>query len=183
MVEAWNLVRKYTHICSFRKYTFQCQDPLNSADASIFLPKISIFFCKDGTFTQSNSVKAVIDTFSSVFTSCKIFQVTFNKNVCFIDQASGIRLSDCSKLSINRKNYNDLTICRHDVIVSFLKFFVSLTKFSYWSKFHVDIIADAGVMKVFFYKGLTRNPEIGNSPSEFCPISGDWGKLGIPNLA
>ena len=65
----------------------------------------------------------------------------------------------------------------------FWSFFVSLAKFSYWSKFHVDIIADAGAMKVFFYKGLTRNPEIGNTPSEFCPISGDWGKLGIPKLA
>ena len=117
MVEAWNLVRKDTHICSFTKYTFQCQGPLNSADGSIF------FFCKNVTFAQSNSVKAVIDIFSSVFTYCKIFQVTFNKNVCFIDQATGIRLPDCSKLSINRKNYNDLTICRHGVIVSFLKFF------------------------------------------------------------
>ena len=26
-------------------------------------------------------------------------------------------------------------------------------------------------------------PEIGNSPSEFCPIPGDWGELGTPNLA
>ena len=34
----------------------------------------------------------------------------------------------------------------------------------------------------FFYKELTRNSEIGNTPSEFCPISGDWGKLGMPNL-
>ena len=24
---------------------------------------------------------------------------------------------------------------------------------------------------------MTRNSEIGNTPSEFCPISGDWGKL------
>ena len=24
---------------------------------------------------------------------------------------------------------------------------------------------------------------IGNTPSDFCPISGDWNKLGIPNLA
>ena len=38
-------------------------------------------------------------------------------------------------------------------------------------------------MTIFFYKGLTRNPEIGNTLSEFCPISEDWGKLGIPNLA
>ena len=34
-----------------------------------------------------------------------------------------------------------------------------------------------------FYKGLTRNPEIGIPPSEFCPVSEDWDNLGIPNLA
>ena len=38
-------------------------------------------------------------------------------------------------------------------------------------------------MAIFFYKGLTRNPKIEIPPSEFFPISGDWGKLWIPNLA
>ena len=41
--------------------------------------------------------------------------------------------------------------------------FVSLVKFSYYSKFHVNIISGSGIMTVFFYKRLTRNPEIGNS--------------------
>ena len=36
-----------------------------------------------------------------------------------------------------------------------------------------------GVMKIFFYKGLARNSKIGIPPSEFCPISGDWGELDI----
>ena len=35
----------------------------------------------------------------------------------------------------------------------------------------------------FFYKRLNRNPELETLPSEFCPISGDWGKLQISNLA
>ena len=43
-------------------------------------------------------------------------------------------------------------------------FFVSLVNFSYWSKFLVSIIAGSGVMTIFFYKALTRNPEIGNTP-------------------
>ena len=34
---------------------------------------------------------------------------------------------------------------------------------SYWSKFHVNIITGSGVMTIFFYKGLTRNPEIRNT--------------------
>ena len=45
-LETRNLVRKYTHIFSFRKYTFYYQDPLNFADVSIFLQKVSIFCLK-----------------------------------------------------------------------------------------------------------------------------------------
>ena len=46
MLNIWNLVRKYTHICSFRNYTFYYQDPLNFADVSTFLQKINIFWQK-----------------------------------------------------------------------------------------------------------------------------------------
>ena len=42
----------------------------------------------------------------------------------------------------------------------------------------MSIVTGSGFMTVSFYKGLTRNPEIGNTPSEFCPISGDWNKSG-----
>ena len=42
---------------------------------------------------------------------------------------------------------------------------------------------ESGFIIVFFYKGLTRNPEIGNTPSEFWPIPQDWGELRIPNLS
>ena len=42
--------------------------------------------------------------------------------------------------------------------------FVSLMKFRYWSKFHVNVIYDSGVMTIFFFKGLTRNPKIRNTP-------------------
>ena len=38
-------------------------------------------------------------------------------------------------------------------------------------------------MAIFFYKVFNRNLEIGNTRYEFFPISGEWGKLGIPNLA
>ena len=97
---------------------------------------------------------------------------------------SGIRPPDCSKLAKNPKNDNDVTIFRHDVNVKFFwRCFVSLVKFSYWSKFHVNIISGSGIMTIFFYKGLTRNPEIGNTPVWVCPISGDWDELWIPNLA
>ena len=76
----------------------------------------------------------------------------------------GIQLLDCPNLVVNWKNDN-VTIFRHGVIVKcFWSFFVSLVKSSYCSKFHVNIITVSGVMAISFYKGLTRNPEIGNTP-------------------
>ena len=51
----------------------------------------------------------------------------------------------------------------------FWRYFVSLAKFSYWSKFHVNIIAGSAVMTIYFYKGLTQNPEIGNTPVWVLP--------------
>ena len=45
----------------------------------------------------------------------------------------------------------------------FWRCFISYVKFSYWSKFHVNIITGSGIMTVFFYKGLNRNLEIGNA--------------------
>ena len=46
----------------------------------------------------------------------------------------------------------------------FWRFFVSSVKFTYWAKFHVNIMTGSGVMTIFFYEGLTRNPAIGNTP-------------------
>ena len=77
---------------------------------------------------------------------------------------SGIRPPDCSKLAKNPKNNNDVTILRYGVIIKiFWHCFVSLVKFSYWSKVHVNIITGSGIMTVFIYKALTRNLEIGNT--------------------
>ena len=41
--------------------------------------------------------------------------------------------------------------------------------FTYWSKFHVNIIIGSGVMAIFFYKRLSRNPEIENTPIWVLP--------------
>ena len=73
----------------------------------------------------------------------------------------GIRLLDCSKLTTNRKNDNDLTTSRK-FIKLFSPYSISLVKFSCWPKFHVNIMT--GVTKFFSYKGLTRNLEIVNTP-------------------
>ena len=59
MLETWNLVHKYKQIRSFRKYTFQHQGSLNFADVRIF--------GKNSTFTQSNSMGAVLGIFQFCF--------------------------------------------------------------------------------------------------------------------
>ena len=71
--------------------------------------------------------------------------------------------------------FSDMTLSPN-----FLGVLLSLVKFSYWSMFHVNIITGSRVI-IFFHIGLTRNLEI--PPSQFCPISGDWVVLEIPNFA
>ena len=77
---------------------------------------------------------------------------------------------------------------RSSSFFSFFSFFffwrclVSLVKFSYWSKFHVNIIA--GSVWLWQFSLIKDWPEIRKSeipPSEFCPISENWGKSGIVN--
>ena len=81
----------------------------------------------------------------------------------------GIPLLNCFKLVINQKNPNDVTTWNDIIINSFWHCFVSLVKFSHWPKFHINIITGSGVMTIYFYKGLTRNPEIGNTPIWVLP--------------
>ena len=94
---------------------------------------------------------------------------------------SGIRLPDSCRFLVNQKKrqwrYNLST--RDHRRFFFWRWCVSLTKFSYWSKFHVNIMTGSGVMRTFFYKGLSINQETKNTPSDFWSISGDWGELEI----
>ena len=56
----------------------------------------------------------------------------------------------------------------------FLTLFYWSCKVCYWSKFHVNIMTGSGVMTISFYKRLTRNPEIRNTPvwvfSNICKL-------------
>ena len=71
MLETSNLVRKYTHIFSLKKYIFQGQGPLNFVDVSIFSQRISFFGKKVPSF------KAMVwelcqRFFSSIFSFRKV---------------------------------------------------------------------------------------------------------------
>ena len=59
----------------------------------------------------------------------------------------------------------------------FLTLLCSLVTCSYWSKFHVNFMTASGVMIIFFHKGLTRNPKIGNSPTWVLPNIWRLGKF------
>ena len=126
MLETSNLVRKYTHICSFRKYTFQYQSPLNFADVSIFLQKLNVFWPKQYLYSKQQCESCVRD-FLVLFSVFVRQKVTITENITFADSVSGIRPPDCSKLAKNPKNDNDVTIFRHDVIV---ELFLTLFCFS-----------------------------------------------------
>ena len=60
---------------------------------------------------------------------------------------------------------------------------VSLIKFSCWSKLHVNIITGLELRELSFTRDLPVIQKSEIPLSEFCPISGDWDELGIPNLA
>ena len=59
----------------------------------------------------------------------------------------------------------------------FWRCFISLVKFSYWFKFHVNSFIGSRVLTISYYKGLTRNPEIGNTLVWILPNIWRMGKV------
>ena len=115
---------------------------------SAFCCKKSVVFGKNITFTQS-IIESCFKDFFSVFSFRKIGG--YNQWKCImkiIDHSSGIRVPNYSKSTINWQI--DVIIGWHDVIVKWRCFF--LVKFSYWPKFHVNIITGFGVTKFFVQK-------------------------------
>ena len=163
MLETSNLTHKYTPICTFGKYVFWCLGLLHLADVNIFLQKNSVF-CLKSTFTPSNKVRAVLEILSSVFIFFKTKGYNYWKhNFCRLC----VRNPACGLFQISQKSgkwqwHHNFPTWRHRKL--FWSCPVSLVKLNYWSKFHVNIITRSGIMTIFFYKGLTRNPEIGNTP-------------------
>ena len=148
--------------------------------SAFFLQKINVFRPKKYLYSKQQCESCVRD-FLVLFSGFVRQKGTNTENITFAD--SGIRPPGCSKLAKNPKNEKVVTIFWNDVIAKlFWRSFVSLVKFSYWSKFHVNISTGSGIMTIFFIRDW---PEIRKSeipPSEFFPMSGDWAELWIPNL-
>ena len=66
------------------------------------------------------------------------------------------------KLVVNWKNGNDATIFEYTLSSVFLTLFL-LSSLVIGSG-HGNIITGSGFMTISLYKGLTRNPKIGNTP-------------------
>ena len=119
--------------------------------------------------------------FSSVFNFCKIKGHCYWKckfyRLCVRNPAS--ELLQIRKTTMTSQ-FANMKICLYDIVNYLWRCFVSFVNFSYWYKFHRNIVIGFGVMTIYFYKGLTRNPNIGNTPIWVLP---NEGKLGIPNLA
>ena len=118
MLETSNVARRYTPICSFRKYTFQYLDLPNSADVSIFLKKNSFFFPKKYLYSKQQCERCVRD-FSVLFSVFLREKATVTENITFAESVSGIWSLECSKLAKNPERDNDVTISRHDLNVKF----------------------------------------------------------------
>ena len=81
----------------------------------------------------------------------------------FTDYTSGLWLLHCSKLAMTSKNDNDVTNCQQrSSLNSFWCCHVSFLKFSYWYKFHINIITSSRVMTILLYNWLTKYLDVGN---------------------
>ena len=123
-----------------------------------FLQRISVFLAKIVPLLRV--IVWEVRFFNSVFSFCNI-------KGYFQWKSKFYRLYTWSTalawLLIGRKlnKNNDVTWSHFHL---FWRCFVSVVKFSYWFKFHLNIITSFGVMIIFFSMTLTRNREIGNTP-------------------
>ena len=146
---------------------------------SAFFCRKLAFFVQKSTFTQSNSVRAVLEIFL-VFVRQ---MVTLTENISF---ACCVQNLAFGLLQIGRKS-EKWQLCHifptwrqhhifFDVILFLLSSLVTGPRFMSISSL---------VLGLWQFSFIKDWPEIQKSeipPFEFCPISGDWGKLWIPNL-
>ena len=152
---------------------------------------MSAFFAKKIAFLCPKNclVRAVLG-FLVLFSVFLRQKVTINENINFADSVSGIQPPDCSKLAKNPKN-DDITIFWHDIIIHFffLTFFFSFDFFLILLSSLVSgpsfMSISSLVLELWQFSFIRDWPEIRKweiPPPEFCPISGNWDKLWIPNL-
>ena len=167
MLENRNFARKCTHIWSLRRYTFLCEGSFTFHDDNVFCKK-SGFFCISNTFSQSNSLRAVLD-FLVLISVLIIYKANVYGNISFTDHESGFRHPDCSKVDLKWEKW---PLSRKMIMMPEFVNMTSSTNFfnvvvfylsSFVSNFHFIIITGFGVMTIFVYKGLAGNLEYENT--------------------
>ena len=180
MLETWHLVRKFTHIYSFRKYTFQYQGSHNFVDIRMFFVKSEHFLVKMVPLFKAIAWECVRD-FLVLFSLFIRWKVAVTENVSFTGYASGIQIPDCSKSAINQKNNNDVKISDmtslsnfFDVVLFLLSGLVTGPSFMSTSSLVLEF------WQFSFIRDWLEIRKLEIPPSEFCQITGDWGELQIP---
>ena len=114
------------------KYNTPClvSENITFSTKALLILLISFFFAKNHRFLAKivPLLKAIVwelclRFFSFVFSFCKIKACYSWKYKFYADYASRICVLNCSKLVINWKNGNDVTIFQNDAIVNFLTLF------------------------------------------------------------
>ena len=148
--------------------TYLVSEYIPFSTEALLILLMSAFFCKKSTVLGNGRVMGELCKRFFFFFSVFVREmITVSENVSFTNQLSRIRLPDCSKLAINRKNDSDIIICWHDNIIKFFWcYFASLVKFSYWSKFQVNIITSS---RVTFIRDWPEICKIGNTPIWVLP--------------
>ena len=140
--------------------------------SSFFLQKNSIFLPKKYLFSKQQCESGIRDVLV-LFSGFVREKVTITENITFAD----------SKLAKNPKNDNDVTVFWHDVVVNFFDVILFLLSILVTDPNFMSISTLA--LELWQFSFIRDWPEIWKSeisPSEFCPISGDWSTLWIPIL-
>ena len=142
-----------------------------------------MFFVQKSTFTQSNNVSCVRDLLV-LFSVSGRQKVTITENIAFADcvwNPTSRLFQIGEKFEKWQWRHNFLT-WRHQIFLRFLFLLSSLVTGPSFMSIS-SLVLELWNFGNFFIRDW---PEIRNTEkptSEFCPVSGDWNQLWIPNLA
>ena len=148
MLATLNLVRKYNHKYTLKKYTFLYQELLNFEGASIFCKGLA--FCSKNSNYSKQQYQSCTE-FSSVFSS--VFEnenITFKKIVSFTDFR--IVLNQPYQPLVRKIIVNSKFTVRTFFSIFYNVAVCHLPSLVTGQRFHVNIIAGTGVMKILVYK-------------------------------
>ena len=130
--------------------------------SAFFLQNITVFYPKS-TFTKSNSLRVVLRDFLVLFSTFVRQKVTVTENIILQTLCPEFGLRSAPNWPKIRKmtmtsQFSDMTSTSKffDVVLFVLSSLVTGRSF--------NIITGSGIMTIFYHKGLTRNPEIENTP-------------------